>query len=145
MPVQKVWKLIECTIYLHHFFFFCTVIIIIIIIILRCLYGSPWPSLSPHVSIVHRYREFFQATSCIGTDLLPIGAIWSSCLYSSMWRGPQEYVAYEFVLTSLAVSCMSGPFNSDCFPDMSLVAVSLLFCGVLPAAFVQYWRELLPR
>ena len=30
--------------------------------------------------------------------------IGSSCLCSSMWRGPQEYITYEFVLTSSAVS-----------------------------------------
>ena len=33
------------------------------------------------------------------------------------WRGPQEYVAYEFVLTSLSVSRMSGSSNLDSFRD----------------------------
>ena len=60
--------------------------------------------LSPPVSVVHCAREIFKTTSCIGTELLYIG---SSCLCSSMWWGPQEYVAYEFVLTSPAVFCMS--------------------------------------
>ena len=73
--------------------------------------------LSPLVSIVHRPREIFKATSCIGTELLYIDSSWSSCLYSSMWRGPQEYVAYEFVLTSPAVSRMSGSSNLDSFRD----------------------------
>ena len=34
-----------------------------------------------------------------------------------MWRGSQEYVAYEFVPTSPAVYRMSGLFNLDSFPD----------------------------
>ena len=34
-----------------------------------------------------------------------------------MWRGPQGYVAYEFVSTSQAVSCMSGSSNLDSFRD----------------------------
>ena len=36
--------------------------------------------LSPPVSIVHRSREIFQATSCIGTELLYVGSSWSSYL-----------------------------------------------------------------
>ena len=32
--------------------------------------------ISPPVSIVHRSREVFQATSCIGTKLLYIGSSW---------------------------------------------------------------------
>ena len=78
--------------------------------------GIPDP-LPPPVSIVHRSREVFKATSCIGTELLYIGSRWSSYLCSSMRRGPQEYVAYEFVLTSPAVSCMSGSPNFDSFRE----------------------------
>ena len=54
--------------------------------------------LPPPVSIVHHSREVFKATSCIGTELLYIGFSWSSNLCSSIWRGPQEYTAYYFVL-----------------------------------------------
>ena len=43
-------------------------------------------TLSQPVSIVHRSREVFKATSCIGTEQLYIGSSWSSCLCSSMWR-----------------------------------------------------------
>ena len=53
--------------------------------------------LSPSISIVHRFREVFQATSYIGTKLMCIGSSWSSFLCSSMWRGSQEYIAYESV------------------------------------------------
>ena len=57
------------------------------------------------------------ATSCIGPELLYVGSSWSSCLYSSMWRSPQEHVLYEFVPTSPAVSRMSGSFNLCSFCD----------------------------
>ena len=94
--------------------------------------------LSPPVSIVHRPREGFQATSYIGTELLYIGSSWSSNLCSSMWRGPLEYIAYEFALTSPVVSHMSGSSNLDSFRDRWKVAVHLLLCGVLPPCLVQY-------
>ena len=61
---------------------------------------------------------------------------WYLC--SSMWRGPQKYIAYEFDLTSPAVSCMSGSSNLDSFHDGWLVAAQLLFCGVLAPGLVQY-------
>ena len=74
-------------------------------------------TLSQPVSIVHCSWEVFKATSCIKTKLLYIGFCWSSCLCSSMWRGPQEYHAYKFVLTFPAVFCMSGSSNLDSFRD----------------------------
>ena len=46
--------------------------------------------------------------SCIGTELLYIGSRWSSNLWLSIWRGPLEYIAYELVLNSPAVSRMYG-------------------------------------
>ena len=67
--------------------------------------------LSSLVSIVHRSRQVFKSTSYIGTEMLYIVSSWSPCLYSSIWRGPQDYVAHEFVPTSPAVSCMSGSSN----------------------------------
>ena len=41
----------------------------------------------------------------------------SSNLCSSMWRGPQEYIAYEFVLIYPAVSCKSGSSHLGSFHD----------------------------
>ena len=70
---------------------------------------------STDISIVHCSREVFQVTSCIGTELLPIGSSCSSCLCTSIWRGPSEYITYEFVLTSPAVFHMSS--NLDSFRD----------------------------
>ena len=55
-----------------------------------------------------------------------------------MWRDPQEYIAYEFVLTSSAVSRMSDSSNFDSFRDGLLVAVQLLLSGVLSPGLVQY-------
>ena len=56
------------------------------------------PPLSYHSRLV------FRAISCIGTELLHVRPIWTSCLCSSIWGGPQEYVTYEFISNSLAVS-----------------------------------------
>ena len=94
--------------------------------------------LSPTVSIVHRSWEVFRASFCIGSELY-IGTCWSSCLCSSMWRGPQEYIDYEFVLTSPAVSCMSALSNLDSFRDECLMSVQLLLWGVLPPRLVKYF------
>ena len=58
----------------------------------------------------------------------------SSCLCSSMRRGPEKYVTYEFVPTSPAVPCMSGSSNFDSFRDG-------LLCGVLPPGLVQYCSQ----
>ena len=94
--------------------------------------------LSPPLPIVHCFRQVFRATSRIDTELLYVGSSWSSCLCSAMWRGPQEYIAYELVPTSPAVSRMSGSSNFDSFRDSLLVAVQLLLYGVLHPGLVQY-------
>ena len=73
--------------------------------------------LTPPFSIVHRFRLVFKAISCIDTELLYVGSSWSPRLCSSVWRGPQEYVNYELVSTSPAVSRMSGSSNLDSFGD----------------------------
>ena len=94
--------------------------------------------LSPPFPMVHCFWQVFRATPHIGTELLYVGLNWSSCLSSCMWRGPQEYIAYELVPTSPVVSCMSGSSNFDIFHDGWLVAVQLLLCGVMPLGLVQY-------
>ena len=73
--------------------------------------------LSPPVPIVHYFRHVLGDTSYIGTVLLYAGSSWSSYRCSSMWRGPQEYIIYELVTTSPAVSRMSGSSNFDSFHD----------------------------
>ena len=76
----------------------------------------PDPFLPP-LPIVHSFWQVFWVTSRIGTELLYVASSWSFCLCSSMWRGPQEYITYELVPTSPAVSCMSGSSNFDSFHD----------------------------
>ena len=64
--------------------------------------------LSPPLPIVHRFRRVLRATSRILTELLYVDASWSPLLCWAMWRGPLEYITYELVPTSPAMSCMSG-------------------------------------
>ena len=63
--------------------------------------------LSPPLPIVHCFWQVFRATSSICRELLYICSSWTSCLCSSLWKGPQEYIAYELIPTSPAVSHMS--------------------------------------
>ena len=55
-----------------------------------------------------------------------------------MWRGPQKYIAYEFVSTFPVESCMYGSFNLDTSRVGCYVAVQLLFCEVFPPGLVLY-------
>ena len=87
--------------------------------------------------IVHRFWQVFHTTSSICTELLYVCSSWTSCLCSSLWKGPQEYITYELVPTSPAVFRMSGSSNFDSFHDGWSVAVQLLFCGVLSPGLVQ--------
>ena len=122
-----------------------------IIITSHCQHGSPCPSLLGGLpgDILYRHRAvilFTNPSARAGYDTrsifkrsltglnseLYIGSSWSSYLCSFMWRGPPEYVAYELVLTSPAVSYMSSSFNLDSVCDGWLVAIKLLFCRVLP-------------
>ena len=73
--------------------------------------------LSPPLLIVDCFGQVLRATSRIGTNLLYTGSTWWSCICSSMWRGPQGYITCELVLTSPAVSSMSGSSNFDSFRD----------------------------
>ncbi len=81
--------------------------------------------LSPLLPIIHRLRQVLRATTRVLTQLLYVSSCWSSHSCTSMCGGPQEYIAYELVLASPAVSCMSGSSslaiptavirsNSDC-------------------------------
>ena len=48
-----------------------------------------------------------------------------------------EYISYEFISASPAVSCMSGSSNLNSFRDRGQVAVQLVSCGVLLPGLVQ--------
>ena len=58
-------------------------------------------------------------------------------LCSSIRRGPQKNISYEFALNPLAVSRMFASSNLDGFRDGWWVAVQLLFYGILPPGLVQ--------
>ena len=87
--------------------------------------SSPYRAISTDIhdlltqpfSIVYCFQPVFKATFRIGTELLYAGSSKSSCLCLSMWRGPQEYITYEFVPSSQAVSSLSGSSNLDSFRD----------------------------
>ena len=85
------------------------IIINIIIIMSRYEHGYPWPSRAtlPNHLLLSAGLQPFRATSHIVTELLYVGSSWSSWFCSSMWRGPQEYITYELVPTSPAVSHVS--------------------------------------
>ena len=73
------------------------------------------------------------------------GASWSSNFCSSMWRGLQEYITYEFVLTSPAVSCMSGSSGLDSFVMGGRWVHSRCFasrtCSIQLTAFLYNCRQ----
>ena len=99
-------------------------------------------SLSQTGSIVHCSRKVFQGTFCSSTVLLYIGSSWSSCLCSSIWRGSQEYVTFEFISTSPAVFHMSGSSNwlIDGRTAAALWSVGSRTCSILLAAFLHNFR-----
>ena len=97
--------------------------------------------LSPSLPIINRFRQALRATSRIYTELLYVGSSWSCSLCSAIWRGPQEYIIYEHVSTSPAVSYMSGSSNFYSFRFEWYVAVQLLLCGVLSPGLLQYCSQ----
>ena len=82
--------------------------------------------LSPFLPIIHRLRQVFRVASRVLTQLLYVGSCWSSHSCTSMCGGPQEYIAYELVLASPAVSCVSGSSktitDADYADDLALLA-----------------------
>ena len=92
-------------------------IIIIIIIIMWYLHRYPWPSLatSPyHSSPLVGLQDYISYP-----HIAAVCSSWSSCLCLAICGGPLEYITYELVLASPAVSCMSGSSNLDSFRDGS--------------------------
>ena len=85
-----------------------------IIIIITSHYQHGYPRLS---LATPPYWQVLKVTSRFGTELLYVGSSWSSCLCSSMRRGPQENIPYELFPTSPAVFRRSGSSNFDSFRD----------------------------
>ena len=114
----------------------CVYISSIIIIMSRPQHGCPGPSLitrlyRPSLLVGLQGHILWRHRAVVCRFLL--------CL--SMWSDSLEYVAYEFALTSPAVSCISGSSYFDSFRDGWSVAVQLLLCGVLPPGFVLYCSQ----
>ena len=70
---------------------------------------------------------------------------WSGIAGTFMYRGPRENVTYEIILTHPVASCMSCLFYLDGFRDGRLVAVQLLFRGVLLVVFLYSYRVVFSR
>ena len=92
--------------------------------------------LSPFLPIIHRLRQVFRVTSCVLTQLLYVSSCWSSYFCTSICGGPQEYIAYELVLASPAVSRVSGSSDLYSFRDGGQVSVQLESRGVLSPGLV---------
>ena len=95
-----------------------------------CVPRTDFPdSLSAFISIIYLFRLVSYTTSSVRTEMWSIISSWTSNTYSFVWRDPLKNVANEFVLTSLAVPCMSSPSYLDGFRDWRYVAVQPLFVG----------------
>ena len=97
--------------------------------------------LTPLFPIVHHLRQVFWVTSCVLTQLLYVSSGWSSCFCLAICGGPQQYVTYELVFASPAVSGVSGSSDLYSFRDGRQVAVQLASRGVLSPGLVQYCSQ----
>ena len=110
--------MISKSIYLCYFLkfsdWYTLFIINIIINMSRYQCGYSWPS---HTTPPYRLLLSAdpQGYIRISTELLYVGSSWMSWLCLSMWRGPQEYIDYEFVPISPIMSRVSGSSNFDSF------------------------------
>ena len=140
----KVCTIEPIHIYIYIYIQLCIYIYIYIYISSSCRSISnviPDPLL-PALTIVHCFHQVFRTTSRIGTEQLYVGSSWSSCLSSSIWRGPQEYITNDLLPTSPAMSSISGSSNFDSFRIGWYVVVQLLLlCGVLQPGLVQYCSQ----
>ena len=102
---------------------------------------SSHPSLSSVVSGRSSFRN--------GTELLYVGSSWSSCLCSSTWMSPREYITYDLVPRSPAVFCMPCSRNFDSFRDVvvggrtaaALWGAASRTCSILLAGFLPSCRQ----
>ena len=96
---------------------------------------------STRISLTFTRHPLSSIASSRSSELLYVGSSLSSCFYSSMRRGPLEYITYEPVPSSPVVPHMSGLSNFDIFRDGCQEALQLLLCGVLPPGLVQYCSQ----
>ena len=105
--------------------------------------------LSPLFPIIHHLRQVFRVTSRVLTYLLYVSSSWSSCFCTSICGSPQEYIAYELVLASPAVSRVSGSSNLYSFRDGGGASVRIVdvswgvvarTCSILLSTFLCNFR-----
>ena len=106
--------------------------LIYIYVITSChQHGYPWPFL-----VTPPYRPSFPAGL---QGYIPCQHWAGHYTFARPCEGVlQEYISYELVLTSPAVSHMSGLSKFDSFRDGWKVAVQVLLCWVLPPWLDQY-------
>ena len=63
-------------------------------------------SCHPSIPIISSW-QVIKAASCVHTELMYVSLSWSAYIGTSMCKSLLENITYEFVLTSLAVLCMS--------------------------------------
>ena len=135
--VLYIYIYIYIYIYKHKFCFSIVYIYIYIYIYILsslssscCAISTDIPGhLSPPLLIVHCFQQVFRTTSRIYTEKLCVGSRWPSNLCSALWRGPQEFITYELIPTSPAVSRMSSSSNFDSFRDGWWWLYSCCFVG----------------
>ena len=110
--------------------------------------------LTPLFPIIHRLWQVFRATPRILTSLRYACSSWSSCFCLVICGGPLEYITYELVLASPAVSCMSGSSSLDSFRDgrkvaMQVYEISITKVETMERSISKYtkrcWEYLTPK
>ena len=71
-------------------------------------------SLSLFVQIIHNSWQVLWTASSVCTELTWVSPCWLANIGMSMCRSPWENMAYEFILTSSAMPCISYLFSMVC-------------------------------
>ena len=82
--------------------------------------------LSTPLPIIHCFWQVFRATSSICTEQLYVCSSWTSCFCSSLWRDQQEYITYELIPTSPAVS-RKQILRTYSLPEETIAAIMMLY------------------
>ena len=89
--------------------------------------GYPWPSLA--ISPYHSSPPAGLQGYILCPHIVAVSSCWSSYFCTSTSRGPQEYIAYELVLASPAVSRKSDLTDKMKRSFFQAAAVSILLYG----------------
>ena len=111
--------------------------LVIYIIIIACWqHWLPWffLTISPYGS---SFKISHLEAARVHIELMNISFCWSCNTGGSMCRSSRANTTYEFVLVFPALLSMSSSSYLDALWDGRLMAIQLLFCGVLLLGFVQ--------